>query len=88
MVVRGMVLSMLKRIIPLCLLVIAVLFILSQCGCTEKPEDASVMKLPVVEPPASELLDCKPTVCEPPPLIEEEWLLEVAPTVHQKKSLN
>ena len=65
---------LLKKILFIVLIVIAVLFVLSQCGCTEKEEAP-----PLVEPPVIELPSYEPTVCQPPPSIEKEWLPKSAP---------
>ena len=80
---RQMPLPLLKKILFIVLIVIAVLFVLGQCGCTEKEE------APPPVPPVIELPSYEPTVCQPPPSIEKEWLPEIAPaplkeTSHQK----
>ena len=72
--VKRMFFPLLKKILFIALIVIFILFVLSQCGCTEQtnePPDSNV-SVPVVEPPVMELQTDKLTVYEPVPSIEKK----------------
>lgn len=75
--VKRMFFPLLKKILFIALIVIFILFVLSQCGCRKQRNEPPVtgVSLPLVVPPI-ELPFSKPTVCEPPFSFEEGWLPE------------
>ncbi len=74
---KRMLLPVLKKILFICLVVIAVLFVLNQCGCAKGTDEPSVpeppgIELPSIELPSVELPSSKPVVCPPAHPVEKK----------------
>lgn len=69
---KRMFLPVLKKVLFICLVVIAVLFVLNQCGCAKGTDEPSVPEPPSIELPSVELPSSKPVVCPPAHPVEKK----------------